>query len=305
MKKIIVITGIVLICSAIKAQQVPLYTQYMFNDFVFNPAITGTVDYYQAKSNNRYQWLGITDAPRTYILSVYGPHKTRDMGFGGYVFNDVTGPTSRTGVYGAYAYSVKLNDDIKLSMGLSLGLLQFKIDGSKVILHDEGDPSFGHSLYIDYVPDASAGVYMYSEKYYFGMSASQLINNKISFSDVEALGINKLKSHFMAHGGYKFAIGDNFEIEPNLMVKYVNPAPVQLDIGVRGIYQKMVWAGFGYRTKDACSILVGYNHKELLFFGYSYDITLTNIKKYSSGTHELLVGARFNKIRQSKSQSKI
>lgn len=304
MKKIFVIIGIISF-GAISAQQVPLYTQYMLNDFVFNPAITGTDDYYQAKSDNRYQWVGITDAPRSYILSVYGPHRTKDMGFGGYVFNDVTGPTSRTGAYGSYAYNIRIKEDLRLSLGLSMGLLQFKIDGSKVILHDEGDPSFGHNMYIDYLPDANLGTYLYASNYYFGMAASQLLNNKVGFSDLEALGLNKLKSHFMIHGGYLYAIGSNIDIEPSLMIKYVAPAPVQFDFGLRAAWQKRVWAGFSYRTKDAASILLGYNHEELLFFGYSYDFTLTNIKKYSSGTHELMIGARFNKIRQSKSRSKI
>lgn len=304
MKKFIVILGIISV-GVVSAQQVPLYTQYMLNDFVFNPAITGTSDYYQAKSNNRYQWVGITDAPRTYILSVYGPHRMYDMGFGGCVFNDVTGPTSRTGAYGSYAYNIRLKDDKRLSMGLSVGLLQFKIDGSKVVLHDDGDPSFGKDMYIDYIPDANFGTYLYAEKFYFGFAALQLFNNRVSFKEVDALGVNKLKSHFMAHGGYTYSINQDFDVEPNLMVKYVGPAPVQVDLGVRALWRKTVWAGMGYRTKDAMSVIVGYNHEEQLFFGYSYDFTLTNIKKYSSGTHELMIGARFNKIRQSKSRSKI
>lgn len=304
MRKIFVIFALVAF-GTVQAQQVPLYTQYMLNDYAFNPALTGTSDYYQAKSNNRYQWVGITDAPRTYVLSVYGPHRTYDMGFGGCVFNDVTGPTSRTGAYGSYAYNIRIKDDKRLSMGLSMGLLQFKIDGSKVILHDDGDPSFGQEMYIDYIPDASFGTYLYAEKFYFGIAAQQLFNNRVSFKELDALGVNKLKSHFMAHGGYTFKVHPDWDVEPMLMIKYVKPAPIQFDMGVRGVWRKTVWAGMGYRTKDAMSILIGYNHEEQLFFGYSYDITMTNIKKYSSGTHELMIGARFNKIRMSKSRSKI
>jgi type IX secretion system PorP/SprF family membrane protein len=109
------------------AQQMPQYTQYILNDFALNPAIAGTQDYYQVKSNYRSQWTGIVDAPVTYILSVYGPHKSKDMGFGALVFNDVTGPTSRAGLYLSYAYNIKIKNDIRLSLGLSAGLLQFKI----------------------------------------------------------------------------------------------------------------------------------------------------------------------------------
>jgi len=305
MKLQLIIYIFLIMCLSGHSQQLPLYTQYMMNDFVFNPAITGTQDYYQAKSNNRYQWVGITDAPRTYILSVYGPDRMKDMGFGGIVFNDVTGPTSRTGAYGSYAYNIRIQDDIRLSMGLSAGLLQFKIDGSKVVLYDDGDPSFGGEMYSKYMPDATFGSYIYASDFHFGLSISQLFANNVNFNDLESYGVNKLKNHFMIHGGYTYKLNHEIDIEPFMMIKYVSPAPLQIDFSVRAVYQKNAWAGLAWRTKDAISLLVGYNHEEQLFFGYSYDITLTNLRKYSSGTHELMIGARFNKIRQSKARAKI
>lgn len=294
-----------LIGNIVFSQQVPLYSQYMLNDYVFNPAIAGTKDYYQAKSNNRYQWVGITDAPRTYVLSVCGPHRKLDMGFGGYIFNDVTGPTSRTGLYGSYAYNVRIKDDLRFSSGLSLGLLQYKIDGSKIILHDVDDQTLANGLYVDYLPDANLGLYLYSTKYTFGISANQLFNNNIKFSETEQLGINRIKSHFMVNGSYLLDINNDFQIEPSLMLKFVSPAPIQVDINARVIYKKMAWLGFSWRTKDALAVMIGYNYQDQLLFGYSYDITTTTLKKYSSGTHELMIGVRFNKIKQSKWRAKI
>ncbi|PIP54195.1 MAG: hypothetical protein COX07_06630 [Bacteroidetes bacterium CG23_combo_of_CG06-09_8_20_14_all_32_9] len=287
------------------SQQIQMYSQYMFNDYVFNPAVAGTKDYYQVKSNNRYQWIGITDAPRTYILSVYGPHRTRDMGFGGYIFNDVTGPTSRTGFYGSYAYNVRIKDDLRFSSGLSLGILQYKIDGSKIILHDQYDQTLSDGLYIDYMPDANLGLYLYSSTYTFGIAVNQLFNNSIKFKEVEQLGINKIKSHFMITGSYIYQINDDFDVEPALMLKFVSPAPIQADINARIIYKKIAWLGFSWRTKDALAVMIGYNFKDQLIFGYSYDIATTDLKKYSSGTHELMIGARFNKIKQSQWRAKI
>lgn len=299
------IGALLLLSDIILGQQTPMYTQYMLNDFAYNPSIAGTKEYYQAKSNNRYQWIGITDAPRTYILSVYGPHRRLDMGFGGMVFNDVTGPTSRLGVYGAYAYNVCIKDDLRFSSGLSLGLLQYKVDGSKITLHDEGDPSLGNNMYVDYLPDASMGAYLYATKYSIGLSVAQIFSSNIKFKELEQLGINKLKGHMMLHGSYIININDDFSVEPMLMLKFVAPAPVQADINTRVVYRNMLWLGLGYRTKDATSVLIGYNYQDQLIFGYSYDITFTDLRKYSSGTHELMIGARFNKIKQSKWRAKI
>lgn len=304
--KLAYLIGILLLFSdIIWGQQTPMYTQYLLNDFAYNPSIAGTKEYYQAKSNNRYQWIGITDAPRTYILSVYGPHRRLDMGFGGIVFNDVTGPTSRLGVYGAYAYNVRIKDDLRFSSGLSLGLLQYKVDGSKIMLHDEGDPSLGNNMYVDYMPDASMGVYLYAAKYSVGISVAQLFSSNVKFKELEQLGINKLKRHMMLHGSCVIDFNDDFSVEPMLMLKFVAPAPLQIDINTRVIYRNMLWLGLGYRTKDAASVLIGYNYQDQLIFGYSYDITFTDLRKYSSGTHELMIGARFNKIKQSKWRAKI
>lgn len=286
-------------------QQIPMYTQYMLNDFAYNPAIAGTKEYYQAKSNNRYQWIGITDAPRTYVLSVYGPHRKLDMGFGGMVFNDVTGPTSRLGIYGAYAYNVRIKDDLRFSSGLNIGLLQYKVDGSKITLHDDGDPSLGSNMYVTYMPDATLGLYFYSSKYTVGFSLAQLFGSNIKFDELEEQGINRLKRHVLIHGSYIYNINNDIAVEPMVMFKYIAPAPLQVDINARVIYKNMVWAGFGYRSKDAASIIVGYNYQDQLIFGYSYDITFTELRKYSSGTHELMIGARFNKIKQSKWRAKL
>lgn len=286
-------------------QQTPMYTQYMLNDFAYNPAIAGTKEYYQAKSNNRYQWIGITDAPRTYVLSVYGPHRKLDMGFGGMIFNDVTGPTSRLGIYGAYAYNVRIKDNLRFSSGLNIGLLQYKIDGSKITLHDENDPSLGGNMYVDYMPDATIGIYFYSNnKYNVGLSVEQIFGSKIKFDELEELGINRLKRHLMLHGAYAYNINSDIALEPTLMIKFITPAPIQFDINTKIMYKNIVWGGLGFRTKDAATIVVGYNYQDQLIFGYSYDITFTDLKKYSSGTHELMIGARFNKIKQSKWRAK-
>ncbi len=304
LKHHIIWSGILIVLSA-TGQQTPMYTQYMLNDLAYNPAIAGTKEYYQAKSNNRYQWIGITDAPRTYILSIYGPHRTLDMGFGGIVFNDVTGPTSKIGLYGVYAYNVRIKDDLRFSSGLSLGLLQYKVDGSKITLHQEGDPSLAHEMYVDYLPDANLGLYLYAQKYTVGLSVVQLFPANIKFKELEHYGVNRLKQHIMATGSYAFNLNNDFVIEPLLMIKFVSPVPIQLDINARIIYRNMFWGGLGVRTKDAASVLIGYNYQDQLIFGYSYDITFTELRKYSSGTHELMIGARFNKIKQSRWRAKL
>lgn len=285
-----------------KAQQLPHFTQYMFNDYLINPAVAGTYNYYQIRSVNRYQWVGIQDAPQTYSLSYYGPLMTKDMGIGGYFYTDITGPTSRTGIYGSYAYNVGITDELRLSMGISLGMLQYKVDLTNVGFVDPDDPIEQGQIYSDFVPDASLGVYVHTSYMYFGFAAHQLIGNKLNLFDIESdvdfeTGLNKLKQHYYITAGYIYPINVDFAIEPLIILKGVSPAPIQFEGGIKVTYQRMVWLGFSYRSMDAFSTMIGYNYEDKLYFGYSYDLSLSPIRTYNSGTHEVMIGYRFNKVK--------
>ena len=297
MKKNSIVFALLLGFIKLSAQQLPHYSNYMLNSYVMNPAVGGTNNYFEGLSNNRYQWVGITDAPRTYILSVNGPTKFANVGLGGTVYTDIVGPTRRTGFTLSYAYHLKINDNIKLSMGLSGGLLQFMVDASKITLYDPNDVAISSGLQSVLIPDFGAGVYAYpaNKKWYAGISVPQVMQNRIKFFDYSTSSLNKLATHFYGIGGYKFDINENFKIEPSVCLKYVKPAPLQFDLGLRAFYKEKVWLGAAFRYKDAISVMVGYIMQENITFAYAYDITTSNIKKYSNGSHELVIGIRFHR----------
>jgi type IX secretion system PorP/SprF family membrane protein len=278
------------------AQQIGLYTQYMFNPFVINPAIAGTHNYYQIRSNHRFQWVGITDPPITNAVSFYGPDSKRDMGYGGYVLSDVSGPTSLTSISGSYAYNIAVTNDIRLSMGMAMGLSQFKIDMDKIEF-GETETAMNSNVISDFYPDAAVGLYLYATSFHVGFAAHQLIPNKIHVAVDSAKGLSKLKSHFYLSGGYKYFINREWAIEPTLILKHVGPVPPQLDLSCQVIYQNMVWGGLSFRTGDAINILLGYIHENKIYVGYSYDIGFSKIRTVHSGSHELMLGYRFNKVK--------
>ena len=304
MKFIKYISAFLLLTSSFycSAQQTPMYSQYMFNDFIINPAVASVYDYYQIRTTNRFQWLGIKDAPITNILSVYGPNKTGPWGLGCTVYSDNQGPTGKTGAYASYGYYIKLYKDLKLSFGLSLGITQFKIDETK-IRFENTEPGLSQSKYTYWNPDATSGFYLYNSKFFFGFSADQLFQNKlaISYNNVSPRidSINRLKSHFTVVTGGKINLNKEYEIEPTVLFRATGQSSPQLEISGRMIYRKTVWIGSSFRTSDAVSVLLGYTYKEKIYIGYSYDITYSRLKVSAGGTHEIMVGARFNKIRTS------
>ena len=303
MKRLLYISTIVLgFAASSYGQQIPQYSQYMLNDYILNPATTGQHDYWEVKSNNRLHWIGITDAPRTFILSAHGPFRKQNMGMGGSVFADITGPTSRVGFYLSYAYHLKLSKSLKLGMGLSFGLLQYRIDGTKVTLYENGDPVFPNQMMTVYAADATFGLNLKHKNFNFGISLPQLIGNDLKFLENQEETKSSLARHYMAMGGYTFHVGD-FGIMPNLLVKYVFPTMPQFDAGVKFDWRDQFWIGASYRHEDAVSFMGGLAYKDFLVIAYSYDMTTSNLKNYSNGTHEMMVGVRFRPWKKKATES--
>ena len=298
-KQFFVSLAFCLLCKVGSAQQLPVFTQYIFNKYVFNPAVTGTEDNFSATANYRYQWQGITDAPRTYILSLHGPHKFKNFGLGGALYTDVTGPTSKTGMYLSYAYHIRVANETKLSLGLSGGLMQYSVDGTKINLASPGDLTLANTLMTRIVPDFGFGAYLYNKKFFCGISVPQFIQARLDFSDDGTQTLSNLTSHFYLNTGYTFQVNRDFSLEPSMMMRYVSPVIPQFDVAAKGIYKKNYFIGVMGRTQTGLSVLAGFQSTNGKFnFGYAYDVNTVGISAYSSGSHELMVKATFGKIKQ-------
>ncbi|SVD77036.1 uncharacterized protein METZ01_LOCUS429890, partial [marine metagenome] len=242
MKKIFV--SILIIISGYDAagQQLPQFTQYMINDYVFNPAIAGIESGYQVKSNIRNQWVGINHAPRTTVLSVYGKHRNTNVGLGGVVFSDRVGPTSRNGISLSYAYHFSLSDAMKMSLALSGGFSQMKLDPHLIVKH-KNDPVTSGGILNSTVPDATFAFNLYTKKWFFGASIPQLLNSKMGFFEDDYLEVynldpdGSLERHYFIIAGYKWTINQDYLVEPLLLVKSVEAVSPVVDIGMRTTYQ--------------------------------------------------------------------
>jgi len=300
MKKITILILIISAGFVAKAQQLPQFTQYMINDYVFNPAIAGTESSYQMRSNIRNQWVGVTDAPRTTVLSVYGKYRESNVGLGGVVFSDQVGHSSRSGLSLSYAYHFSLTDKMKMSLALSGGFTQFKIDKTGIVVRDENDPLFQDGdIFTSSVPDATFGFHLYTNDWYVGASIPQLLNSKLGLLDedvMEKLNTEmdgSLSRHYYVLAGYKWKVNYDYVVEPSVLIKSVTPAPTQADIGVKVTYQNKLWLGSLYRTNGDIGLLLGYSIGDRYLIGYSYDMVTSGMSDYTSGSHEFMLGIRF------------
>ena len=284
MKKLTIVLITISISFTGYSQQLTYNSQYMLNQFLINPAAAGTKEYMPISTSFRQQWAGFNDAPRTQMLSVHSPIG-ENMGVGGILYNDVTGPLRNIGFEGSYSYHLKINDASKLALGLSISLTQHVLDGSNFILNNTNDQVLNGATQKSFNPDGSFGLYYYSEKGFLGISVPQLIENKLKFGDnIEEL--NRQVRHYYLSGGYRFPMGDNLELEPSILLKYTIASPFQFDVNARLFYKENLWTGISYRHDESVVSMVGIQRDEFMI-GYAFDYTLSSIRNYSAGTHEL------------------
>jgi type IX secretion system PorP/SprF family membrane protein len=289
MKKIYSILFIAFLASSVFAQQQPLYSQYMFNKFLLNPAITGDVDYIPIRLTARQQWMGIENAPSTQAISAHTLLSNKSMGVGGYIFADRFGPETKIGIQASYSYILPLNAwNSKLALGIALKAFQYKLDYSMMTSIDENDQVLYKNSETAFVPDADFGAYLSGEKYFVGLSATQLIELPIKIAEKE-IDKNSMIRHYYLLGGYKFKLGEKFELEPSVMAKGTEKTPFNFDINLRGIYLQNYWFGVSYRSSKDIIAMIGVKYNGFVF-GYAFDYTTSIIKNYQSGSHEIMIG---------------
>jgi type IX secretion system PorP/SprF family membrane protein len=289
MKKITIsIIMLILVFRCAYSQQLPLYSQYLFNGFLLNPAISGTKDYIPVTLTGRLQYIGFEGAPRTYVLSAHSPISGGQMGLGGSIFRDQIGAVSETGLQIAYSYHIPLNESINMSLGLGVRAYQYVYDESQLSYIEE-DPTITNTVISTFVPDADLGVYVYSEKWFLSLSAAQLIQYKVKLGSVDVSSSNNTnKRHYFVTGGYMLPIGDDIEIEPSLLIKGTATTPLNIDVNVRAIYRKNYWLGLSYRTDKTLITILGIKNQNYLI-GIAYDYSLSDIRSYTTGSFELVL----------------
>jgi len=302
----------ILICKteAILGQQLPVYSQYMMNKFLINPAVAGSEGYTAFNLTTRKQWIGIKDAPLTFAASAQtrvlqnsfiakglsirkdaqSSSRAGRVGLGGYIFDDRHGLVGRSGVQLTYAYHIRLEDS-QLSFGLSGTFWQFRVDRENARLLDPDDDLFNSMDNAIFIPDANLGVYYSSANYFAGFSVDQLFQSSLKFG---GLGYDqyKLFRHFYLLGGYNFLITDDIILEPSFLIKASQLWSFQMDLTAKAYFYQNYWAGLSFRTGSALIIMGGVK-VDKFYFGYAFDITFSSIASHSYGSHEIMIAMKF------------
>jgi type IX secretion system PorP/SprF family membrane protein len=304
-------------------QQKPHYTQYLINQYIINPAITGIENYTDIRLSHRLQWSGLTDAPVTSYFTFHTPINKSDFrtsatsfeprtsnprgieywdkysapephhGLGIQILNDRTGPINRFSAYATYAYHTPLSVSTSLSVGFGAGITNTSLNADKLeFAQGSVDPAvYGSGKLNSLTPDANVGLYLYSRNHFIGVAVQQVIPQKVEFADGIVRTVNgKQVPHFFLHGGYRISAGPDFNVTPSFMVKTIGSVEPQFDLNLKVQYLDVFWLGTGLRIKEGFSGLAGFNIAKTVNLSYSYDFTSTPLNNFSKGSHEIILG---------------
>lgn len=297
----------------------PLYTQYMMNGFLINPAAAGSEGFTSFNLTAREQWIGFPGSPRTFSFSGQtrlpagmfnkkpgrrSSSKASNAGLGGTLYNDHNGLVDRTGVDLAYSYHIKVGRESQISMGLTLTGYQFKVNQA---LMDEnsvitGDPLLSNQDNLQrFIADANFGVWYTSTSIYGGISATNLFQTYRIFARDNQAEFKQNRNFFVI-GGYRHEFNRDWSMEPSVLVKVVDSGSTQADVGMRFYYREDYWAGVSYRTgakedmmtamPSALCLMVGFK-LDKVYVGYSFDYTLSELQSFSFGSHEFMLAIKF------------
>ena len=327
MKKLsLLLTGICFSMLAL-CQAKPFYTQYILNNYILNPALTGIENYVDIKLSVRNQWTGISGAPVTNYFTIHGPIGKSDLrtsatsfqvpgdnprgpeywkqyttsephhGLGLTVVNDKAGYINRWSIAANYAYPKPVGPQTTLAAGFTLGISSVNLDRNKIVWGNlvQNDPAIGYSSgeLKKVKPEIGAGLWLYSARYFLGISVLNIIPGKAKFVKNDKYGTYYTPNYFLT-AGYRMALGDEVSFLPSFMIQYWQPQLLGVHVNAKLQYQDKLWLGGSYRYSDLISgysAMVGVNISNTFNLSYSYEVATTSrLRAYTGNTHEIILG---------------
>ena len=284
---VLIITGIRAV-----AQQDAQYTQYMYNTININPAYAGSRGCLSVFGLHRTQWVGLDGAPVTNTLSINTPLNDTSIGLGLSVLNDRIGPSNETNVAGDFSYTIPTSENYQLSFGVKASINFLNVDFTRLNIYDNSDSRFANNVDNKFSPNIGAGVYLYSDNTYVGLSVPNILETE-HFDRSSITSANKFSAkdrmNFYVIAGHVFDLNENIKFKPAALAKVITGAPLQVDVTANFMFNEKFVAGLAYRWSAALSALVGFQVNDSWYIGYGYDLETTKLAGYNSGSHEIFL----------------
>lgn len=281
------------------AQQLPQFTQYMYNTIAINPAYAGSRETLSVVGLHRSQWVGLEGGPQTQTLSIHTPMRNERVGLGFSFINDELGYQNFSYLYGDFSYTIPTGENSKLAFGIKAGFTSYSLDADFQQSQSNDPVIFGFED--RWKPNIGTGIYWHSNRWYVGLSAPRILNTDYT-GDAEFQSLERISYYFT--GGYVFDLSENTKFKPATLLKATNGAPLSFDLTANFLFYDKFWIGAGYRVDERAGALGGladFQVSKQLRIGYAYEYPLSDLRPYTSGTHEILLMFEIFKSKRIKS----
>jgi type IX secretion system PorP/SprF family membrane protein len=272
-------------------QQLPQFSQYMYNTVAINPAYAGSRERLNITLLNRNQWVGLDGAPVTQTMSMHSAIPGTNLGVGLSLINDKLGYENSTYLYTDVSYTINTSKDFRLSFGIKFGLSRYGLNADLLSDPDAIGDQYLDKIFNNWQTNIGIGVYYRSDDWYIGLSAPRFFNYENN-TDIEYLAIDRVSSYFI--GGYMYKFNPQLKFKPTFLVKYTNGAPVSVDLTANFLINEKLWLGAAYRVTESLGALMSIQANDYLKFGYSYEFNTSALTPYTSGSHEIFISYEFD-----------
>ncbi len=306
------------------AQQDAMFTKYMFNSLVYNPAYAGSKDHMSIGVLHRTQWWGIDGAPTTQTVTAHTPLRNERVGVGFNATNDIIGPTHTIQANLSYAYRIPVGDKSKLAIGIQGGVISWRADWNKLTLDQQADAAYDDPEPSFILPNFGGGIYFYNDKFYMGLGVPHLLEYDLRKKGIDGGEIQtavwaKQYRHYFFSTGVAIPIkGDMIIFKPSILIKNVGllsglakdevyqnfGAPTEFDIDLSFLFYEALWVGASFRSAieafddsssfDSVDLWASYYLANGFRIGAAYDYTLTKLQGPAQGSFEVMLGYEFN-----------
>lgn len=278
---------LILCAGTLQAQYLPIFSQYVSNGLVINPAYAGSREVLSTSIIYRNQWVGFKGAPIYQTMSAHAPLRNNNVGLGILFLNESTGPIRNSNVYFNYAYRIKVGKG-KLALGIKAGMNYSSFNWGRVYTNKE-DPAFSENSDFYILPNFGAGLYYYAPKWFFGASIPYLLSVRGQAGGNGYEIFNDVKNYnFLITSGVLIDIDRNFKLKPTALFKYNQRFKEQVDMNMNVILlNNQLWIGGAYRVNEAYSGSFELQLNPQFRLGYSFDYSSAALSHFRYNSHEI------------------
>jgi type IX secretion system PorP/SprF family membrane protein len=275
-----------LTCSAMQGQKAMPLSQYVHNRFAINSAFAGSREVLSIFASFRKQWAGVPQSPTAQYFTGHTPLRNPRMALGVQVFNENIAIKNNFETSFSYAYRVHVNPYTWMAFSISGGLSSYAINWNQVTLEDRNDEVFGGNE-SSIGPQAGFGWSIYNDKFFGGFSIPEFFTQ--DFEKLDGSNFEMEKIDYFLTGGYIIDISSLFALQPSFLTKISKDNGSWTDLSTTLIYNKMIWGGITYRTREELVFHMGWLLLPQLRVAYSYDYSLGDIGNFNHGSHEISI----------------